>query len=221
MNNTIGKGHKPRLVILLLLLLIVIIPQISANTNNQITFSGGFTKAVMREGRESIILTQGAVVTAGSVRIEAETIELSGKNSRYLTGTENVMIEDNARGLTITASNISYDRELELILIDSWVEILDLENEVIASGAFLSYDQAQGTMKLQIAVRLLHHTESGAMVCRADTMEYNRQEMTLALTGNSSVYWKGDSYEASSISIDLNTEEIRMEGSIKGTVHGG
>ncbi len=218
MNNIIGKNLKP---LLFLLLVFVTIPRIAANTPNQITFSGGYTRAIMREGRESIILTQGAIVKVGTITIEAQTIELSGKNSRYLTGTDNVRIVDSARGLTIIASNISYDRELESILIDSWVEIQDLENEVIASGAYLSYDQAQGIMKLQIAVKLLHHTESGAMVCRADTMEYNRQEMTLALTGNSSVYWKGDSYEASSISVDLNTEEIRMEGSIKGTVHGG
>ncbi len=219
MNNSIDKGLK--LLLMPLILMILTIPQIIANPSNQITFRGGYTRAVMREGRESIILTQGAIVTVGSITIEAETIELSGKNSRYLTGTDNVRIVDSSRGLTIIASNISYDRELESILIDSWVEIQDLENEVIASGAYLSYDQAKGIMRLQIAVKLLHHTESGAMVCRADTMEYNRQEMTLALTGNSSVYWKGDSYEASSISVDLNTEEIRMEGSIKGTVHGG
>jgi len=219
MNNFIDKGLK--LLLMPLILMILTIPQIIANPSNQITFRGGYTRAVMREGRESIILTQGAIVTVGSITIEAETIELSGKNSRYLTGTDNVRIVDSSRGLTIIASNISYDRELESILIDSWVEIQDLENEVIASGAYLSYDQAKGIMRLQIAVKLLHHTESGAMVCRADTMEYNRQEMTLALTGNSSVYWKGDSYEASSISVDLNTEEIRMEGSIKGTVHGG
>ena len=219
MNNSIDKGLK--LLLILIIFIILTIPQIIANPSNQITFRGGYTRAVMREGRDSIILTQGAIVTVGSITIEAETIELSGKNSRYLTGTDNVRIVDSSRGLTIIASNISYDRELESILIDSWVEIQDLENEVIASGAYLSYDQAKGIMRLQIAVKLLHHTESGAMVCRADTMEYNRQEMTLALTGNSSVYWKGDSYEASSISVDLNTEEIRMEGSIKGTVHGG
>ncbi len=188
--------------------------------SQKITFKGGYTRAVMKEGRESILLTQGAVVQVGDILFEAETIELSGKDSRYLTGTENVRIADSGRGLTIEATNLTYDRELEIILIDGWVDILDLENEVIASGAYLSYDQALGIMKLQIAAKLLHHTESGAMVCRADSITYNRSNMTLALKGNSSIYWKGDVYEASSIIVDLKTEEIQMEGSIKGTVHG-
>ena len=188
--------------------------------SQKITFKGGYTRAVMKEGRESILLTQGAVVQMGDILFEAETIELSGKDSRYLTGTENVRIVDSGRGLTIEATNLTYDRELELILIDGWVDILDLENEVIASGAYLSYNQALGIMKLQIAAKLLHHTKSGAMVCRADSITYNRSNMTLALKGNSSIYWKGDVYEASSIIVDLETEEIQMEGSIKGTVHG-
>jgi lipopolysaccharide export system protein LptA len=188
--------------------------------SQKITFKGGYTRAVMKEGRESNLLTQGAVVQVGDILFEAETIELSGKDSRYLTGTENVRIADSGRGLTIEATNLTYDRELEIILIDGWVDILDLENEVIASGAYLSYDQALGIMKLQIAAKLLHHTESGAMVCRADSITYNRSNMTLAIKGNSSIYWKGDVYEASSIIVDLKTEEIQMEGSIKGTVHG-
>ena len=185
-----------------------------------ITFKGGYTKAVMKEGRESIILTQGAEVQVGAIVFQAQTIELSGKDSRYLTGSEDVRVEDSGRGLTIEATNLTYDRQLETILIDGWVDILDLQNEVIASGAYLSYDQALGIMKLQIAAKLLHHTESGAMVCRADSISYDRTNMTLALKGNSSIYWKGDVYEASSIIVDLETEEIHMEGSIKGTVHG-
>jgi len=216
-------NNKARTIVGFLLALVALATgamPLAGATSQKITFKGGYTKAVMKEGRESIILTQGAVVQVGEIVFEAETIELSGKDSRYLTGTEKVRIVDSGRGLTIEATSLTYDRELELILIDGWVDILDLENEVIASGAYLSYDQALGIMKLQIAAKLLHHTESGAMVCRADSISYDRANMTLALKGNSSIYWKGDVYEASSIIVDLETEEIQMEGSIKGTVHG-
>jgi lipopolysaccharide export system protein LptA len=198
----------------------MVVMPLAGATPQKITFKGGYTRAVMKEGRESIILTQGAMVQVGEIVFEAQTIELSGKDSRYLTGTQDVRIVDSERELTIAATNLTYDRELENILIDGWVEIQDLKNEVIASGAYLSYDQALGIMKLQIAAKLLHHTESGAMVCRADSISYDRSNMTLALKGNSSIYWKGDVYEASSITVDLETEEIHMEGSIKGTVHG-
>jgi lipopolysaccharide export system protein LptA len=58
------------------------------------------------------------------------------------------------------------------------------------------------------------------MVCRADTIEFNRETKKLYLIGNSVVEWKGDVYRASSTTVDLDSEEIEMEGTIKGTVHG-
>jgi lipopolysaccharide export system protein LptA len=58
------------------------------------------------------------------------------------------------------------------------------------------------------------------MVCRADSIEYDRTRMKLSLIGNASVQWKGDSYQASVTTVDLETDEIVMEGSIKGTIHG-
>lgn len=185
-----------------------------------ISFRGGYTRAVMKEGRESIILSQGAAVSSGSMLFEAETIELIGSNTRYVRGTGSVRVTDSLNNITITCSGISFDRETEQLLVDGWVEIQDLENEVIASGAFLSYDRQLGVMKLQIAAKLLRHTESGPMVCRADSIEYDRKNLLLTLVGNTSVLWKGDTYEASTTTVNLETEEIVMEGTIKGTVNG-
>jgi lipopolysaccharide export system protein LptA len=58
------------------------------------------------------------------------------------------------------------------------------------------------------------------MVCRADSIEYDRNAMLLALIGNSEVTWKNDSYRSSVTTINLQTDEIVMEGTIKGTVNG-
>lgn len=185
-----------------------------------ITFKGGYTRAVMREGRETILLSQGAVVASGKIQFEAQTIELIGPNARYLVGTGSVRITDTENNIIINSTGISFDRETEQLLVDGWVEIQDLQNEIIASGAYLSYNRADGLLQLQIAAKLLRHTESGPMVCRADSIEYNRESMKLSLQGNSSVNWKGDTYQASVTTIDLETEEILMEGAITGSVHG-
>jgi lipopolysaccharide export system protein LptA len=185
-----------------------------------ISFKGGYTRAVMREGRETIMLTQGAMVSTGSIDFQAQSIELIGPNARYMVGTGSVTITDTENNIIITCTSISFDRETEQLLVDGWVEIQDLENEVIASGAYLSYNRNEGTMKLQIAAKLLRHTESGPMVCRADSIEYNRDTMRLALVGNTSIAWKGDTYQASATTVDLETDEIVMEGSIEGIVHG-
>jgi lipopolysaccharide export system protein LptA len=204
-------------IILISLLIGITLPLYSAQ---EITFKGGFTRAVMREGQETIMLTQGAIVELGSIRLEAENIELMGPNSRYLIGTGAVKIGDSENNITITSNTVSYDRELELLLVDGWVEIQDLDNEVIASGAYLSYNRQEQVMVLQIAAKLLRHTDSGPMVCRADSILYDRSNKLLSLIGNSTIRYKGDTYEASSTTVDLESDEIVMEGSISGSIHG-
>lgn len=185
-----------------------------------VSFRGGYTRAVMREGRESILLSQGAVVQSGSIQFEAQSIKLIGPNARYVVAQGAVRITDADNALIINCTELSFDRESEQLLVDGWVEIQDLEHEVIASGAYLSYSRSAGTIKLQIAAKLLRHTESGPMICRADSIEYNRSEQKLALMGNSEILWKGDTYRSSITMVDLTTDEIVMEGNIEGSVHG-
>ncbi|MHC1693196.1 MAG: LptA/OstA family protein [Sphaerochaetaceae bacterium] len=208
-----------RCTLVLLFALIGGVPLV-AGTIGTIRFSGGYTKAILKEGRETIVLSEGAMVEIDTMTFSADTIEISGADARYITGTGEVRIVDSARSLEITSSNILYDRQEETILIDGWVEIQDLENQIIAQGAYLSYQQSSGQMILQICAKLVRHTDSGPMVCRSDSIRYDRENLRLVLNGNSSVYWNGDVYEASSATVDLETEEIMMEGTIKGTLHG-
>ena len=217
MNRTMTFNKATRSI---LVLIFIFGSSAIISAADPISFKGGYTRAVMREGRETIMLTQGAVVSTGSIQFEAQSIELIGPDARYLVGTGSVTITDSENNIVINCTSISFDRETEQLLVDGWVEIQDLENEVIASGAYLSYNRTEGIMKLQIAAKLLRHTDSGPMVCRADSIEYDRTDMQVSLVGNSSVRWKGDMYQASVTTVDLETDEIVMEGSIKGIVNG-
>lgn len=198
--------------------------QTDADTGDQatdpITFSGGYTKVRLQEGREVISLTGDAVVSVGSMRLSANSIEISGSDYRYVRCDGNVSVTDDERGIQLTAPQLYYDRVEELIIVDGWIELQDTKNEVIASGAWLEFDLEGGTMRLQMQVRLLKHTDKGSMICNADNVLYDRDGETLALTGGASVYWNKDRYEASMITVDLATDEIVMDGAIKGTVHG-
>jgi lipopolysaccharide export system protein LptA len=205
---------------LVLLLSIAATFPLQAQQGQSISFKGGYTKAVMKEGRQSIVLSGGAIVATGSITFEAETIELTGADFNQVSATGAVKINDSVARLAIQGSNLRYDRLSKTLILDGWIEIQDFKNEVIASGAYLSYDEPSGLLMLQIEARLARHTESGPMVCRADSIVYDRSAMKLALVGNSSVYWKGDRYEASTITVDLETEEIVLEGTIRGTVNG-
>ncbi|AEV29043.1 hypothetical protein SpiGrapes_1227 [Sphaerochaeta pleomorpha str. Grapes] len=185
-----------------------------------ISFSGGYTRMNMQEGKEVITLGNKALVTVGSLTLKADSIELSGDNFKYVNCTGSVSVEDPERGFSLVSKNLYYDRTKKLIIVNSWVELQDTTNEVSASGAWLEFDMENGTIRMQIHVRLFNNTDDGPMVCKAETVEFDRSGQTLRLLGDATIEWKEDTYQAQVISVDLETKEIKMDGSIRGTVHG-
>jgi lipopolysaccharide export system protein LptA len=203
-------------MILLMLLLLATLPLFCED----ISFSGGYTRMNMQQGNEIITLGNKAQVTVGSLTLMADSIELSGDNFSYVNCTGSVSVTDPQRGFSLVSKNLYYDRIKKTMIVNSWVEIQDTTNEIIASGAWLEFDLDKGTILLQIHVKLFHATEEGPMVCKADTLTFDRNEQTLKLMGNANVDWNSDTYQAQVIRVDLDTQEIKMDGSIKGTVHG-
>jgi lipopolysaccharide export system protein LptA len=185
-----------------------------------ISFSGGYTRMNMQEGKELITLGNKALVTVGSLSLQADSIELSGDNFSYVNCTGSVSVIDTERGFSLVSKNLYYDRLKKTIIVNSWVELQDTTNEVSASGAWLEFDMDKGTIRMQIHVRLFNNTDEGPMICKAETIEFDRTGQKLILLGNATIDWKSDTYEAQVINVDLETKEIKMDGSIKGTVHG-
>jgi lipopolysaccharide export system protein LptA len=66
----------------------------------------------------------------------------------------------------------------------------------------------------QVSVRLFKDD----MVCRSEYAVYNRREKLLDLTGFPVVYKKDDEFHADQIRVDLNTDDVMMEGSVTGTI---
>ncbi len=56
------------------------------------------------------------------------------------------------------------------------------------------------------------------MVCRAEHAVYHRQEKLLDLTGFPIVYKKDDEFRADKIRVDLDTDDVIMEGAVSGTI---
>ena len=185
-----------------------------------ISFSGGNSSVVLREGKENVELTEGAQVTVGSMTISADEIRLSGNNWRYVECSGNVKVDDEERGISILTSSLWYDREDERILVTSWYEIEDRTNEVSASGAVLEYRLDDERLQMDKDVLLLRAEDDGLMRCRAESVVFSRKDNSLVLRGSSSVNWKGNSYSAEVISVDLDTDTILLEGRIQGDIHG-
>ncbi len=185
-----------------------------------ISFKGGSTRMKMQQGSETIFLDDGAEVQVGSLVLRSTTMELYGKDFRFVRCEGNVTLQDDERGISLVTSSLLFDREEQTLLIDSWVELEDSNNQVAASAARMEFFLQEGIVLLQVQARLLKHTEDGPMVCRSISMKFDRDREMLDLQGRATIVWKPDFYEAQAITVNLKTEEIMMEGSIKGTIHG-
>ena len=203
------------------LLLALLIPMLTLPLLAQeISFKGGSTRMKMQQGSETIVLQDSAEVRVGSLVLRSTSMELYGKDFRFVRCDGEVTLEDEDRGISLVTSSLLFDRVEETLLIDSWVELEDTNNQVVASAARMEFFLQDGIVLLQVQARLLKHTDDGPMICRSDYMTFDRDREMLDLKGRATILWKPDTYEAQTITVNLKTEEIKMEGSIKGTIHG-
>ena len=185
-----------------------------------VTFSGGYSKVSLKEGRRSVSLTGGATVSAEGMVITADSVTLTGDDYDVVECTGTIEIKDEEKGLSIKTTALYYDRTAERLLISAWCEVSDSVNELEAGAGAVSYDLRNEVLSLEMAARLMKATDSGLLSARAERITFDRGADTLTLQGNAEVEWNRNSYRAKLITINLTTEEIRLEGRIEGEVHG-
>ncbi len=186
----------------------------------ELTFSAGSTRMQMQEGFQTVQLGGGAELTSGSIVLHADEIELSGDSYRYVQCTGLVSLQDSERALSLTTRSLFYDRQEERIICEGYLELEDTINEVLGSAFNLVYDIQKGELLLQVEVVLYKHTDRGSMVCKADVLRFDRTKEVFDLNGEATIDWDGDRYEAQAISVDLESEEISMDGEIRGVING-
>jgi len=183
-----------------------------------ISFSGTYTEAVMVEGSEQITLEGDAWIETSRTRIEADSIRIYGENFRFADCAGNVVIVDGEQDITLYCTNLEYDRETLTAVLYGWVEMEDRKNQLTARGAYMKNEANEGITTIHIAARIRKHTDSGEMLCRTHSAVYSSIDEELVLTGNSEVYWNDDEYRADRITIDLQTNDIILQGDVSGTI---
>ena len=179
------------------------------------TFRGDNFSSVMSRGREYTVLSGNARIVSGSTTIDAARIELYGNNYRFAECIGMVSVEDTKKGLFIVADKMVFDRIEDISRLEGSVVMEDFKNEVIVKGDYLEYSAETEVATVQIGVRILKED----MVCRSEFALYDRETNILILSGLPFVYWKGDEYRALKITINLDTDEILLEGSVSGLIH--
>jgi len=186
--------------------------------NSSFSFSSDTTRAVLAKGKERTVLSGNAVIRSDTTEIKAEKIELYGEDFRYATCTGGVTARDTEKGIILSCENLFYDREEERMVVSGYGEMQDQKNELVVKGGFFEDNGKENITIIEIGVRILKIADGQEMACRSEYARYERDEDLLILSGMPEVYWKDDYYSASRITIDLETDEIELQGKVSGSV---
>lgn len=185
-----------------------------------ISFSGGKSSLVLKNGEEKVSLEEGAKVIADSLTITSDSMVLSGNGWETVECFGSVCIIDNEKNIEIRTSKLLYDRASETIIIPAWVEIDDKEQELYMEAGSLYYYMEEERLELSMLVTLFKISDNSLMKCTSESLIYDREKENATLKGRSHVEWNGDNYEADIIVVDMTNNEITLSGGIKGTING-
>jgi len=178
------------------------------------SFSGDSTTMSLAEGGQHALLTGHGRVESQNLRITADSIELFGKDFIYAQGHGNVHVVDARRGLDLTSKDLFYDRDRKIARIRGNAMMADVKNEMVVKGGFIEDRDTEQITIVQIGVRIFKKD----IICRSEFARYQRDKKILELSGTPWVSKGGDVYQAARITINLDTEEITLEGSVQGTL---
>ena len=179
-----------------------------------ISFASDTISVRVATGGQHAMLTGHAWVQSQDLRITAESIELFGADYIYAQCHGNVHVVDSKRGLDLTSQELFYDRDKKIARIKGNAVMYDLKNEMTVKGGFIEDRDTEQITLIQVGVRIFKKD----IVCRAEFARYQRDKKILELSGMPWVSKAGDIYQASRITINLDTEDISLEGSVQGTI---
>ena len=205
--------YRFRLLLCALVFFLLFAPLVSA-APVKITFSADKMQGSGEKGKNSTALTGNAKVSVDSLNIYGERIELYGKDYRYIKASGNVTGEDAEKGFTFSAASLSYDRETEVAEFMGQAKVEDTKNKVETAAERIEYNQKNEIILLQMAVKL----KSKDIACDSLFAVYNRNTSMLELTGKPTVKKGKDEFKAARISVNLDTEDIKLEGKVSGSV---
>jgi lipopolysaccharide export system protein LptA len=165
-------------------------------------------------GREVTILAGNAEVRSDNLLLRAERIEIQGDDNQFIDCTGSVWGMEEEKEILFQADRLRYDRTLKIARLEGNSTLEDKKNEIVARGRFIEYDDNAEVTVFQIGVRLFKDD----MVCRSEYAVYRRTEKLLDLSGFPVVFKKDDEFRADRIRVDLDTDDVTMEGSVSGTI---
>jgi lipopolysaccharide export system protein LptA len=209
--NKTPVGPAGRKTLALALLTAVILLPAGADT---FTFRADKMSGGRAAGKEITVLTGNAEVHSDSLILRANHIELQGDDNQFIDCSGDVWGMEEDKNILFLTDRLRYDRKLKIARLEGNSTLEDKENEIVAKGRFIEYDDQNEITIFQISVRLFKDD----MVCRSEYAVYRRQAKLLDLTGFPVVFKKSDEFRADRIRVDLDTDDVTMEGAVSGAI---
>ena len=178
------------------------------------TFRADRMSGTRASGREITVLVGNAEVRSDNLLLWADRIEIYGNDNELVDCFGNVRGFDEEKNIYFETDRLRYDRTLKIARLEGNSTMEDRDNEIVVKGRFIEYDDVSEVTVLQIAVRLFKDN----MVCRAEYAVYRRTEKILTLTGFPVVHKNDDEFRADRIRVDLETDDVFMEGNVHGSI---
>ncbi len=208
------KRHKNFLVKLNLFIFISFLSISLFAEKSTITFKADSVSASVSKNKKITKLIGNAVIKLDDLEMKADSIEISGKDYRFVNATGAVHGEDKKQGYTFKADFIKFDRKTDIVIMSGQIELNDKKNDVTITAENVEYKKKAEIMIMRYDVKILKKE----IECNSMFALYNRKESQLELTGKPSVKKSGDKFQAGKITVNLETEDIALDGRVSGTV---
>ncbi len=179
-----------------------------------ITFSADSMSGVAGDNSGRTSLSGSAEVLTESMEINADSIVLSGENFRFIEATGNVKGKNKESAMEFTCGRMTFDRETKIATLENGVNLTDTQNEVSAQAELIEYNQDADIAIMQISVTLKQKDNT----CSAAYAIYRKKDQLLDMSGNPRVQQGKDSFRAQDITLNLQTQEITLDGRVRGSV---
>lgn len=167
-------------------------------------------------GKETLVLSGNAEVHSDTIMLKADRIEIQGKDNEFINCTGSVWGMEEEKNIVFQTDRLRYDRTLKIVRLEGNSVLEDRGNEVVVKGRFIEYNQSSEIAVFQVAVRIFKES----IVCRSEYAVYRREEQMLDLSGFPVVFKKDDEFRADRIRVNLDSEDVSMEGTVSGSIKG-
>ena len=208
-TKLLKKSNKKLLIVIL-----VIRFSLTAVHAETIVFSANRMSGQAGNSNTTTTLSGNSYIKTETMEIMADEVELSGDNYRYIKASGHISGKNLKSNMDFTCDNLNYDRTTKIAELKGNVNLNDNENEVRASSQIIIYNQDTEVAVLQVKINLTQKDN----VCSGSYTVYYKKTQMLEISGNAQVMQGEDTFRAQYITLDMDTQDITLDGNVKGKV---